>query len=330
MGLRIGSIVSWTVGVVCVPRPSWAGFSDRLTGPSLPWGIAILAVAALVFVGWRYHRLHQRLEHGMAEMEGALGGLKDRIGEQTEALENAGEQLEAQRHMIEELRLTDAVTGLWTRQHVFRVLSTHGARALRAWVAWNKGMTQNRPENADVLIFIVGLDKLEEATIALGSEVVDGVLCEFADVLRASSRTTDVLARWGESEFMVVRSGADRALEKELAERLRVSVASHVFQPSDELELSTTCSIGFAGHPLLTHAPDALSWEDVVALAQAALDAARRTGRNSWVGLVGDASTPSEGLPELLVDGPAALIAKERLRVVTSFDDGTTVRWDGE
>jgi len=263
-------------------------------------------------------------------MEGTLSELRDRIGEQTQALEHAGEQLEAQRHTIEELRLTDGVTGLWTRQHVFRVLATHGARALRTWVAWNKGVTKNRPENADLLIFIVGLDKLEEATIALGSEVVDGVLCEFADVLRASSRTTDVLARWGESEFMVVRSGADRASEKELAERLRESVASHVFRPSDELELSTTCSIGFAGHPLLTHAPEALSWEDVVALAQAALDAARRTGRNSWVGLMGDASTPSEGLPELLADGPAGLINKERLRVVTSFDDGTTVQWDGE
>ncbi|RLE33064.1 MAG: hypothetical protein DRJ61_08065 [Acidobacteria bacterium] len=327
VALRIGSIVSWTVGVMCVPRLSWAAAPGGLTGSSLPWTVAILAGVAVVFVGWRYHRLHQRLENGMAEMEGAFGALQEQIGEQTEALEHAGEQLEAQRHTIEELRLTDGVTGLWTRQHVFRILATHGARALRTWVTWNKGVTKNRPENADVLIFIVGLDKLEEATLALGSEVVDRVLCEFADVLRTSSRTTDVLARWGENEFMVVRSGADRASEKELAERLRESVASHVFRPSDELELSTTCSIGFAGHPLLTHAPEALGWGDVVGLAQAALDAARRTGRNSWVGLVGDASTPSEGLAELLRSGPAALIAKDRLRVVSSFDDETTVQW---
>ena len=330
MALRIWPIVSWTVGILYFPHRSWADVPDPSADSILPWTIAVLAVVGAVFLGWMYHRLHHRLEEGMVEMEGTLSELRDRIGEQTQALEHAGEQLEAQRHTIEELRLTDGVTGLWTRQHVFRVLATHGARALRTWVAWNKGVTKNRPENADLLIFIVGLDKLEEATIALGSEVVDGVLCEFADVLRASSRTTDVLARWGESEFMVVRSGADRASEKELAERLRESVASHVFRPSDELELSTTCSIGFAGHPLLTHAPEALSWEDVVALAQAALDAARRTGRNSWVGLMGDASTPSEGLPELLADGPAGLINKERLRVVTSFDDGTTVQWDGE
>lgn len=301
-----------------------------LAGSSLPWTIAVLAVVAAAFVGWRYHRLHQRLGNGLVEMEGVLAQLRDRIGEQTDALEHAGQQLEAQRYTIEDLRLTDGVTGLWTRQHVFSVLATHGARALRTWVAWNEGLTRNNPENADVLIFIVGLDKLEEATVALGSEVVDGVLREFADVLRASSRSTDVLARWGESEFMVVRSGADRASENALAERLRESVASHVFRPNDELELSTTCSIGFAGHPLLTHDPEALGWKDVVALAQAALDAARRTGRNSWVGLVGDASTPSEGLPELLADGPAALIAKERLRVVTSFDEPGLVRWEGE
>lgn len=330
MALRTGLIGLWTVVVVSLPRSSWAEAPGVLRASPLPWSVAVLALAVLAFVGWRYHRLHQRLEFGMAEMEGALAELRDRISDQTEALENAGEQLEAQRHTIEDLRLTDAVTGLWTRQHVFHVLATHGARALRTWVAWSKGVTKNKPENADVLIFIVGLDKLEEATIALGNEVVDGVLREFADVLRASSRTTDVLARWGESEFMVVRSGADRTSERELAERLREGVASHVFRPSGELELSTTCSIGFAGHPLLTHAPQALAWEDVVSLAQAALDAARRTGRDSWVGLVGDASTPSEGLPELLANGPAELIAKERLRVVTSFGDAKAVCWDGE
>jgi len=297
---------------------------------SLPWFVAGIAVVAVIFIGWRYHRLHRRLEVGMTEMEGTLAQLRDRISEQTQALEHTGEQLEAQRHTIEELRLTDAVTGLWTRHHAFSILATHCARALRAWVAWNKGMTKNKPENDDVLIFIVGLDKLEEATLALGNQVIEGVLREFADVLRTSSRSTDVLARWGESEFMVVRSGADRASGNELAERLRESVASHVFRPDDDLELSTTCSIGFAGHPLLTHDPEAIGWEAVVMLAQSALDAGRRTGRNSWVGVVGDASTPCQGLQALLADGPAELIAKDRLRVVTSFDDGTVVRWEEE
>ncbi len=328
MALRVWSIVFWTVGGVCVPSVCWADVPGTLGGVSLPWSVAGVAVVAVVFIGWRYHRLHRRLEVGMTEMEGTLGQLRDRIGEQTQALEQTGVQLEAQRHTIEELRLTDAVTGLWTRHHAFSILATHCARALRAWVAWNKGVAKNKPENADVLIFIVGLDKLEEATLALGNQVIEGVLREFADVLRTSSRSTDVLARWGESEFMVVRSGADRASANELAERLRESVASHVFRPNDDLELSTTCSIGFAGHPLLTHDPEAIGWEDVVILAQSALSAGRRTGRNSWVGVIGDASTPCEGLHALLAGGPGALIAKDRLRVVTSFDDGMPVLWD--
>ncbi len=330
MGLRVGAIVSWTVGLVCLPSLCRADVPGTLGSSSLPWFVTGIAVAAVVFIGWRYHRLHQRLEGGMTEMEGTLAQLRDRIGDQTEALEHAGEQLEAQRYTIEELRLTDAVTGLWTRRHAFSMLATHCARALRAWVAWNMGETKNKPENDDVLIFIVGLDKLEEATLALGNQIIERVLREFADVLRMSSRSTDVLARWGESEFLVVRSGADRASGNQLAERLRESVASHVFRPNDELELSTTCSIGFAGHPLLTHDPEALGWEDVVTLAQSALDAGRRTGRNSWVGVGGDASTPCEGLQALLADGPADLIAKDRLRVVTSFDDGTAIQWEGE
>ncbi len=330
MGLRVGLVISWTAGVVCLPRLCRADTLGALSTSSVPWFVAGLAIAAVAFVGWRYHRLHQRLETGMTEMEGTLAELRDRIGDQTEALEHAGAQLEAQRSTIEELRLTDPVTGLWTRPHAYGILATHCARALRAWVAWNKGVSKNKPENADVLIFIVGLDKLEEATLALGNQVIDGVLREFADVLRASSRSTDVLARWGESEFMVVRSGTERGSGIQLAERLRESVAAHVFRPNDELELSTTCSIGFAGHPLLTHDPEALGWEDVIMLAQSALDAGRRTGRNSWVGLVGDASTPCEGLHALLVDGPGELIAKDRLRAVTSFDDETKILWEGK
>ena len=330
MGLRVGLVIAWTAGAVGLPRLCWADMLGTLNSSSLPWFVTGLATAAVVFVGWRYHRLHQRLETGMTEMEGTLAELRDRIGDQTEALEHAGAQLEAQRSTIEELRLTDPVTGLWTRHHAHGILATHCARALRAWVAWNKGVSKNKPENADVLIFIVGLDKLEEATLALGNQAIDGVLREFADVLRASSRSTDVLARWGESEFMVVRSGTERGSGIHLAERLRESVAAHVFRPNDELELSTTCSIGFSGHPLLTHDPEALGWEDVVTLAQSALDAGRRTGRNSWVGLVGDASTPCEGLQALLVDGPAELIAKDRLRAVTSFDNQTDIRWEEE
>ena len=331
MTMRIGSIVFGVLTVTGASGPAWAAGAVPSQSFPLCWVVAVLGVVAVVaagVIGWRYHRLHGRMERVMDEMGGTLGELRDRIGNQTTALEWAGRQLEHQRHVIEDLRLTDSVTGLWTRKHVFRLLETHCARALRTWVGWNAGGGGNAPENADVLIFIVGLDKLEEATVALGDSVVDAVLREFADVLRASSRSTDILARWGESEFMVVRSGAQRDSARGLAERLRESVGSHIFKPDDELELSTSCSIGFAGYPFLTHAPQALGWESVVDLARTALDVARRRGRDSWVGLLGDASTPSEGLQDMLEEGPQDLIDKGRLQVVTSWGRADDLQWN--
>lgn len=323
VGWIVAAIGAWTVN----PSMAEAAVVDQFSDAPVAWIVALMGVVAAAFVAWRYHRLHSRLEHVMAETEARLGELRDHLEAQTGALREAGERLINQQRMIEDLRQTDPLTGLWTRQHVLTQLGAHGARALRSWVAWNRGVSKSPPKNADLLIFIVGLDQLEAATAALGSEVVDGVLREFADVLRATSRTTDVLSRWGESEFMVVRSGAARDSVRELAERLRESVATHVFHPDGKLELSTTCSIGFSEHPLLTHAPDALGWEGVIALADAALAAARRTGRDGWVGVVGDAATPSDGLPELLADGPAALVEKGRLGVVSSFDEETPIRW---
>jgi diguanylate cyclase (GGDEF)-like protein len=325
MALAGSSSVLWALAA---PSAVFAADGGRGSFMDPAWAVAGVAVLAAVFLGWRYHKTHRRLEEGMAEMETTFRELADQLGAQTEALENASAQLEAQRATIEELRLTDPVTGLWNRSHVGQVLAGLGAQALRTWVAWNKGTTTNRPENADLLVFMLDLDSFGEANAALGKEVGERVLQELADVLRATSRTNDVLARWGEGAFLVARAGADRGSAKELAERLRDAVSSHVFRPGGGLELSTTCSVGFAGHPLLTHDPEALSWEDVVGLAEAALVGARNTGRGEWVGIVGDASTPSNGLPELLKDGPAGLINSGRLRVVTSFPEGTAVNWE--
>lgn len=329
MTLRGASIFFWVVvAVVVAPAAGFAADGGGVAFLDPAWAVAGIAALAAAFLGWRYHRVHRRLEEGMAEMETTFRELADQLGAQTEALENASAQLEAQRTTIEELRLTDPVTGLWNRRHVGQVLANLGAQSLRTWVAWNKGSTTNRPENADLLVFMLDLDSFGEANATLGEHVGEQVLRELADVLRATSRTNDVLARWGEGGFLVARAGADRGSALDLAERLRDAVASHVFRPGEGLELSTTCSVGFAGHPLLTHDPEALGWQDVVGMAEAALKAAKATGRGEWVGLVGDASTPSRGLPDLLKGGPADLVSRGRLRVVTSFPEGTAVVWD--
>jgi diguanylate cyclase (GGDEF)-like protein len=105
-------------------------------------------------------------------------------------------------------------------------------------------------------------------------------------------RDSDYLVRWGGEEFLVVARGTSREGLADLAERARCAVADESFVIPDGEPLRVTCSIGFACYPLDPAEPRAAPWSAVLAVADAALYAAKREGRNRWVGVVQGRGTP--------------------------------------
>lgn len=294
------------------------------------WALAALSLAFAFTLAWRYHLLHRRLDRELEEMGSSFGELGDQIATQTRALEFAGRQLEQQKKIIENLRMTDRATGLWARGHLDQIAAPLVARSLRNWEAWNQGSDEAGSENRDLLAFVVQLDRLPELTRSYGPEAGEKILGEFADVLRATSRSTDILARWGRERVLVLRAGADRSSARQLAERLREAVVSHIFQPLKGIEISTTCSVGFAGFPLLSHAPRALDFQAVLKLADWALEVAAANGLDLWVGVGGDAGTPEKGLGDLIGEGPERLVRAGKLVLVYSGGEGRELRLPGE
>jgi hypothetical protein len=69
------------------------------------------------------------------------------------------------------------------------------------------------------------------------------------------------------------------------AERIRAAVAERPFDIGEGVGLTKQCSVGFACFPFVLDQPRAVGWEQVVGLADRALYAAKRGGRNAWVGL---------------------------------------------
>lgn len=101
----------------------------------------------------------------------------------------------------------------------------------------------------------------------------DTALCQLVSLVRGQIRESDVLARWGGEEFMILFIEATLDESRQVAEKLRQGIESHAFDVVGKL----TCSIGLT-QMLNDDTPESLN--DRV---DEALYEAKRNGRNRLV-----------------------------------------------
>ncbi|MFO1338643.1 MAG: GGDEF domain-containing protein [Burkholderiaceae bacterium] len=92
------------------------------------------------------------------------------------------------------------------------------------------------------------IDHFKRVNDQLGHEVGDRVLVEVADALRRATRSTDIVARWGGEEFLVVLPGTPLPEALDLAERLRQRMAAATRQGAAAPLGGATMSVGLAAH----------------------------------------------------------------------------------
>lgn len=169
---------------------------------------------------------------------------------------------------LESLASADPITGLPNHRSLATALSHELGRAHRS----------GRP----CTLLFLDLDHFKALNDSFGHRAGDAALREFASVVRAVLRTTDVLGRWGGEEFIVILPETDRDAGMAVAERLRTEVAGHAFWAAGGSHL--TCSLGMATYP-----QDASDRDGLIEMADQAMYAAKRLGRNQ----VRDASDPA-------------------------------------
>jgi diguanylate cyclase (GGDEF)-like protein len=202
--------------------------------------------------------------------------------------------------LAERLSVTDTLTGLKNRRYVLQTIGADVAASVRRHrEALSRG---EAAREADLVFFLVDIDGFKAVNDAHGHAAGDLVLAETSRLLEAACRQSDVVARWGGEEFLVLARFTERTQAAAQAERLRRTVEEGRFTLEDGRAVTITCSIGFAAFPFARREPGALDWEQVVAVADHAAYAAKRHGRNAWVGLglTGEVMPAGKPSPEAL------------------------------
>jgi diguanylate cyclase (GGDEF)-like protein len=134
-------------------------------------------------------------------------------------------------------------------------------------------------------LFVLDVDHFKEINDRLGHAAGDAVLKTVAHILRLALRETDMIVRWGGEEFLAFVPAVAGAGLDEVALRILHGVSA---QPAEYRDgcVPVTVSVGFAPFPLALGGT-ALTWEQVVNLADMALYRAKARGRNCACGVLG-------------------------------------------
>jgi len=169
--------------------------------------------------------------------------------------------VEYAREELMQLSDTDELTGLKNRRAFNSALSMEVKKAIR----------YERP----FAIMMLDADYLKQVNDQYGHEVGDKLIVSVSQVMKDSLRETDILARFGGDEFVIMLPDTSDAKAYDVAERIRIGVENTSISTGGN-RVSSTLSIGLACFPV-----DSGDIEDITQKADKALYASKRKGRNA-------------------------------------------------
>jgi diguanylate cyclase (GGDEF)-like protein len=177
-------------------------------------------------------------------------------------LVDSNAQLQNEKEKYQKLSTIDALT---------KVLNRHGIEQF---------IEPLRATGLPTGVVVIDLDYFKRINDHRGHHIGDRVLRTVGEILRAHTRSTDGLGRWGGEEFVLVCPGATLATAADLAEKLRNMIMQTKFIAEDPIAI--TASFGVA----VSQADQ--SFEDAFRQADQALYLAKSRGRNCVVAAAED------------------------------------------
>jgi diguanylate cyclase (GGDEF)-like protein/putative nucleotidyltransferase with HDIG domain len=153
--------------------------------------------------------------------------------------------------------ITDGLTGIKTRRFFWEALSSE----------WKRASRSGRPFS----VVLIDLDKFKQVNDSLGHLEGDLVLARVGRLLEQKCRQSNVVARYGGDEFIILMPETGMEHAQVLSERLRVWLET---DPMLE-EHHITGSFGVASFPI-----HGFSMEDLIRVADAGMYVAKHAGGN--------------------------------------------------
>lgn len=170
--------------------------------------------------------------------------------------------------LLEQENITDPLMGIYNRRYLDRRLDEECSRALRYGLPLS--------------VLMIDIDRFKRINDAYGHPVGDQVLAYLGKLMLSVLRESDILARFGGEEMLVVAPNTHLQAAAALAERLRQHIETHELvvssEPDRRLVIRITVSIGVAAFSTTVSTN-----QELVRNADQALYQAKQEGRNRVV-----------------------------------------------
>jgi diguanylate cyclase (GGDEF)-like protein len=161
---------------------------------------------------------------------------------------------------LETMATTDGLTGLFNK----RAMLDAAVQKVAAAARFGRRLS----------LLVADLDHFKKVNDTYGHDVGDLVISGLGEILKRQKRATDIVARFGGEEFVVLCEQTDEKGAMLLGDRIREDLTKTTFRTPKGV-LNVTCSIGIATFPEAGN-----DWETLFKAADDALYVSKRSGRD--------------------------------------------------
>jgi diguanylate cyclase (GGDEF)-like protein len=196
------------------------------------------------------------------QLQGYTRGLEEKVQERTRELHQTNRELLRAKEQLEELAITDGLTGAFNHRHLKNTLLFE--------------MQRQQLSTHPLCYLMIDVDDFKHYNDTNGHPEGDEALRVITRLLKDNVREVDFIARYGGEEFAVILLDTSKQQGIPIAENIRTVVESYRFpmeenQPGGNL----TISLGMAAFP-----EDAADMDGLIRGADQALYRAKRNGKN--------------------------------------------------